>query len=81
MKVVVAGSTGLVGRATIEALLARPELENVVALVRREWPDAPAHPRLTVRILDFERLGPGVLPPANAVVCGLGTTMRIARSP
>jgi len=55
MKVIVAGSTGLVGRATIDALLAAPAVKAVTALVRREWRDAPAHPKLAVAVIDFDR--------------------------
>lgn len=81
MKVVVAGSTGLVGRATIDALLATPEVKAVTALVRREWRDAPAHPKLAVAVLDFDRPEASAsLLRGEALVCALGTTMKLAGS-
>jgi uncharacterized protein YbjT (DUF2867 family) len=81
VNVVVAGSTGLVGRATVAALLAAPEVDAVTALVRRPWPDAPAHPKLTVAEIDFGRLeAVPLLRVADAVVCALGTTMKQAGS-
>jgi len=81
MKVVVAGGTGLVGRATIDLLLATPAVEAVTALVRREWREAPVHPRLSVAVIDFER--PDASAPllqGDALVCALGTTMKQAGS-
>lgn len=81
MKVVVAGATGLVGRATIDALLRAPDVTAVTALVRREWGEAPRDPRLTTLRVDFERLvasGPALA--GDAVVCALGATMKQAGS-
>jgi uncharacterized protein YbjT (DUF2867 family) len=81
MNVLVAGSTGLVGRATVSALLAAPDVTAVTALVRRAWPEAPADPKLAVLAIDFARLE--TLPAfrvADAVICALGTTMKQAGS-
>lgn len=81
MRVVVAGSSGLVGRATIDALLATPEVDTVTALVRRAWPDAPEHPKLTGAVIDFDRPeASAALLRADALVCALGTTMKQAGS-
>jgi len=81
MKVVVAGSTGLVGRATIDALLAEPSVTAITALVRREWREAPVHRKLAVELVDFDRLHEGEATLAgDAVVCALGTTMKQAGS-
>ena len=81
MKVVVAGSTGLVGRATIDALLARPEVVAVTALVRRPWRDAPPHPKLSVAVIDFDRTEESApLLGGDALVCALGTTRKQAGS-
>jgi uncharacterized protein YbjT (DUF2867 family) len=81
MKVVVAGSTGLVGRATIDVLLATPTVKAVTALVRREWHDAPVHPKLAVAIIDFgQPEASASLLCGDAVVCALGTTMKQAGS-
>jgi uncharacterized protein YbjT (DUF2867 family) len=81
VRVAVAGGTGLVGRATIQLLLATPAVEAVTALVRREWRDAPAHPRLSVAVIDFERPDASAsLLRGDALVCALGTTMKQAGS-
>lgn len=81
MKVIVVGSTGLVGRATIDALLAAPAVQAVTALVRREWRDAPGHPKLAVAVIDFDRPEASAsLLSGDAVVCALGTTMKQAGS-
>jgi uncharacterized protein YbjT (DUF2867 family) len=81
MKLVVAGSTGLVGRATIDRLVATPEVDAVTALVRRAWPDAPAHPKLAVAVIDFDRPEASAsLLHGDAFVCALGTTMKQAGS-
>jgi len=81
MKVVVAGGTGLVGRAAIDLLLATPAVAAVTALVRREWRDAPPHPKLAVAIIDFDRPEASAsLLRGDALVCALGTTMKQAGS-
>jgi uncharacterized protein YbjT (DUF2867 family) len=81
MKVIVAGSTGLVGRATIDALLGTPAVDAVIALARREWHDAPTHPKLAVAVVDFDRPEASAsLLRSDAFVCALGTTMKQAGS-
>ncbi len=75
----IAGASGLVGRELLAMLLASPEYERVVALVRR--PGGVQHPKLDERVVDF-----GALPAADPalvaddVFCCLGTTIRVARS-
>lgn len=73
------GATGLVGRATLGELLAREELGRIEAFVRR--PTGAADPRLSERIVDFERLdeafGEG---PVDVAITCLGTTIRKAGS-
>lgn len=78
MKLLVVGSTGLVGRHALTLALAHPQIETVVAPVRRPL---PAHPRLLSPVVDFDAL-PADAPwwHVDAVVCALGTTMRIAGS-
>jgi uncharacterized protein YbjT (DUF2867 family) len=81
MQVVVAGSTGLVGRHAVELLLAEARVSRVTALVRRAWPDAPADPRLAVTLIDFDH--PDRDPAAlrgDALLCALGTTIKAAGS-
>ena len=78
MKLLLVGSTGLVGRHVLAQALVHPEVETVVAPVRRAMNAAP---KLVAPIVDFDAL-PGGAPwwQADAVICTLGTTMRVARS-
>lgn len=78
MKLLLVGSTGLVGRHVLEIALAHPRVERVVAPVRRPL---PTHDRLLAPVVDFDAL-PSDAPwwQADAVICALGTTMRIAGS-
>ncbi|CAM3527926.1 NAD(P)H-binding protein [Paracidovorax anthurii] len=78
MRLLLAGSTGLVGRQVLEQALADPRVDAVVALTRRAL---PAHARLQSVPVDFDRL-PEAAPwwAADAVICTLGTTMRVAGS-
>lgn len=80
-RVVVAGATGLVGGECVRAMLADPSFE-VVALVRRAGA-LPSAPRRRVAVVDYERLDESagtVLDGADAIVCALGTTIRVAGS-
>jgi uncharacterized protein YbjT (DUF2867 family) len=81
MVVLLAGATGLVGRECLRLLAADPAVSRVVVLARRAL-QLPAPPdKLAVHLVDFERLGTvAPLLVADAVVCALGTTMRVARS-
>jgi uncharacterized protein YbjT (DUF2867 family) len=78
MKLLLVGSTGLVGRHVIALALADSRVDAVVAPVRRQMPN---HRKLLAPTVDFERL-----PKdrdwwqADAVICTLGTTMRAAGS-
>jgi len=78
MKLMIVGSTGLVGRHALRIALAHPGIHQVVAPVRRP---AAAHPKLHAPVVDFDAL-PADAPwwAVDAVVCALGTTMRIAGS-
>lgn len=78
MKLLLVGSTGLVGRHVLAQALARPAFDMVVAPVRRAM---EAGPNLVAPIVDFDAL-PEDAPwwQADAVVCTLGTTMRVAGS-
>jgi uncharacterized protein YbjT (DUF2867 family) len=73
---VVAGATGLVGRAVLNRLLADSHYASVHAVGRRA-PDA-AHPRLVVHIVSS--FAETVLPRADDVFIALGTTIRTAGS-
>lgn len=84
--VVVAGASGLVGRAVVRRLVAQPWAGSVTALVRR--PGAltagQAMPgRLHECLIDFDRLDAPETQSALAadiVICALGTTIRQAGS-
>lgn len=78
MKLLLVGSTGLVGRHVLELALADPRVDGVTALARRAL---PAHPKLRALRVDFDRL-PEDAPwwRADAAICTLGTTMRAAGS-
>ncbi len=73
-----AGATGLVGRALLTLLLESPHYTSVHALLRRSARDLPTHPKLTVEGVDFERLP--ALPVVDDVFIALGTTIKVAGS-
>jgi uncharacterized protein YbjT (DUF2867 family) len=74
--VLVAGATGLVGRALVQLLVARPGHEPVHLLVRRPQEEVPRG--AIAHVVDFGRLP--VLPPAQDAYCALGTTIKTAGS-
>lgn len=78
MKLLLVGSSGLVGSHVLEMALADPKVTSVVAPTRRPL---PAHPKLQAPVVDFDVL-PQDAPwwQADAVICTLGTTMRSAGS-
>ena len=78
MKLLLVGSTGLVGHHVLDLALADRRVDVVVALVRR---DLPEHTKLLTEIVDFEHL-PEDAPwwQVDAVICTLGTTLRAAGS-
>jgi NAD dependent epimerase/dehydratase family enzyme len=78
MKLLLVGSTGLVGHHVLDLALADRRVDAVVALVRR---DLPEHTKLLTEIVDFEHL-PEDTPwwRVDAVICTLGTTLRTAGS-
>jgi uncharacterized protein YbjT (DUF2867 family) len=71
-----AGATGLVGRAILEGLLADGSVAAVHVLGRRE--PGLTNPRLTSHVVDFAALP--TLPPADEVYLALGTTIKAAGS-
>ena len=73
-----AGTTGLVGRALLPLLLESPHYVRVHALVRRVAPGLPAHPKLQIQVVDFGRLP--ALPAVDDVYIALGTTIKVAGS-
>ena len=78
---VVAGATGLVGRALVRQLATDPEWREVRALVRRGPEPGLESPRVSALQVDYTRLEPPpVWAAADQVFCALGTTMRQAGS-
>ncbi|MFE5323463.1 NAD(P)H-binding protein [Paenibacillus sp. NPDC056579] len=76
---VLAGATGLVGKALLGKLLADDQYERVYILVRKST--GRSHPKLTEMVVDFDRLelDRPVLEGAD-VFCTLGTTIKKAGS-
>jgi uncharacterized protein YbjT (DUF2867 family) len=74
----IAGSTGLIGRQLLQLLLDSDRYSKVIALTRN---DLPAHPKLEILKIEFERLTEwGNKLAADDVFCCLGTTMAKAGS-
>lgn len=77
--VLLVGATGLVGGHALDRLLADPRVARVVAPVRRPLPRRDA--RLHAPVVDFDALpDDAALWRVDAVICTLGTTMRVAGS-
>jgi uncharacterized protein YbjT (DUF2867 family) len=74
---VVAGGTGLVGRALLAELAADPAFGRVTSLARRAV-EAPA--RVEARVVDLAALEPEEMPPADVAFCCLGSTIKAAGS-
>jgi len=72
-----AGATGLVGRALLAQLLDE-DGATVHALLRREVRDLSDSPRLHRHRIDFAK--PGELPQADELYIALGTTIKVAGS-
>lgn len=74
-----AGSTGLVGRELLKQALA--EGWAVHALVRRVPQPAPQSPQLHWQVVDFAQLSAlSTTPRAEHALCALGTTIKVAGS-
>lgn len=78
MRILIVGSTGLVGGEVLKLALNNVQVSSVVAPTRRPL---PAHPKLAAPLVDFDHL------PENedwwqvdAVICALGTTIKTAGS-
>lgn len=74
-----AGATGLVGRALLSMLLAGKEYRSVHVLVRRAAPEIKDNAKLKVHQVDFARL-PEAFPTVDDVFIALGTTIKAAGS-
>lgn len=74
-----AGATGLVGRALLSLLLASERYGRVHVLLRRAAPDIEAGTKLKVHHVDFAKL-PAAFPMVDDVFIALGTTIASAGS-
>ncbi|MSU53500.1 MAG: NAD-dependent dehydratase [Opitutia bacterium] len=75
----IAGATGLVGRAVLRLALAEPAIARVVVPTR--WALEMRHEKLVNPVVDFEALPVGAeWWRVDAVVCTLGTTIKKAGS-
>ena len=74
----IAGSTGLIGRALLPLLVASPRYVEVHALLRRSVPGLHEQPKLKLQVVDFLALP--ALPPIDDVFIALGTTIKVAGS-
>src|SRR5437764_13543371 len=75
----VAGATGLVGRALLPMLLASNHYLSVHVLLRRTPLDIKASAKLKVHQVDFAHL-PEAFPTVEDVFITLGTTLQVAGS-
>ena len=83
VRVLVAGGTGLVGRALLAQLVADPRCRSVTALVRKPAQRRGLPRGVTALVVDYPTLGqPGkpALPAADWAFCCLGTTLKTAGS-
>ena len=78
-KVLLAGSTGLIGSEVQKYLLQEGEIEALHSLVRR--PSSEKHPKLHEHVVNFDQLKDySGLGEVDTVFCCLGTTMKKAGS-
>ena len=78
--ILIAGATGLVGNECLRLALADPAFDRVVVLARRPR-EGPVAPKLDWRLADFTHLELQRSAFAvDAVLCALGTTIKVAGS-
>jgi uncharacterized protein YbjT (DUF2867 family) len=71
----VAGATGLVGKELIKELVTNDNYQKVLVLSRREL--QINHPKLEVKLVDFDKLHDALLPDKiDECFCSLGTTQK-----
>jgi len=78
LRLLLVGSTGGVGREVLRLALADKRIEKVIALSRRPL---PLHAKLENPVVDFSHLpGEAGWWKVDAVICTLGTTIKVAGS-
>jgi uncharacterized protein YbjT (DUF2867 family) len=81
MKVLLLGSSGLVGQQCLQVLLAQPEVSQIVLPVRTPLVPIPNDKRVSTHIIDFQHLAiHAELFKVDAILCCLGTTIAKAQS-
>lgn len=74
MKVLIVGSSGLVGSNTLTLLLNDTRVSSVIALVRKN--NGIQHPKLVNKVADFNNLPEDEsLWKVDVIICTLGTTI------
>jgi len=77
IRALVIGHTGATGKALLDALIASPECESIVAIGRRESQVHKGSPKLTQIVLadmkSIASLDPALAQQANAAFCCIGT--------
>lgn len=79
LRLLLVGATGVVGQQVLQQALADARVGQIVALTRRAL---PPHIKLENHVVDFSKLPPDA--PwwnVDAVICTLGTTIKVAGSP
>ena len=74
-----AGATGLIGRALLPLLLRSDRYQRVHVLLRRAASGLPGSPKLQLHVVDFNKLPQG-FPKVDDVYIALGTTIKVAGS-
>ena len=80
-RVVVAGATGLIGRALLARLTGDVRVGSITALVRQPKALGPQPAAVQPLVVDYRTLGRRqALPPVDWAFCALGTTIKTAGS-
>ena len=79
MKILLVGSTGLVGSEVLKILLSDARVKSVVTPVRKKM--ELSHPQLIQKVIDFDQLQQdSQIWGVDVVICTLGTTIKIAKT-
>ncbi len=78
MKVILIGSTGLIGKHVLKILSHDPRISEIITPVRKNLPNLPKQHNLVYDFNKNEDLE--IFKDSDALICTLGTTMKIAKS-
>ena len=74
-RAIIAGASGLIGSSLLDLLLSQPGYDEVLVLVRREFP--VNHPKLRKLVIDFSKLSEYAASiKGDAIFCCIGTTRK-----